>query len=136
MRVAKARLMPVSRLDLEQFGPFASARFDLVPGVNVLLGANGTGKTFVAKALYTLVKSLSGEGAPGVPPREAVRAKLAGVFRPDDGDIRRLVRRVHGGKANGRISITLDDRASRVRITISTGGSRPISHLAYPVPAH
>lgn len=123
--------MPVSRLELEQFGPFAAAGFDLVPGVNVVLGANGTGKTFAAKALYSVIKSLSGEGAPGVPPREAVRAKLAGAFRPDDGDIRRLVSRVHG-KTTGRIGVNLDDRESPIRITISTGGSKPISHLAYP----
>lgn len=122
--------MAVRTVKLDQFGPFSDAVLELVPGVNVLLGANGTGKTFVLKALYAVVKSLSGEGALGAPPREAVRAKLAGVFRPDDGDIRRLVSR-GSGKSTGRIRVEFDDRDA-IRVTISTGGSRPISSLIYP----
>ncbi|MDQ3675792.1 MAG: AAA family ATPase [Actinomycetota bacterium] len=120
--------MPVDTLLLERFGPFAEAELDLVPGVNVLLGANGTGKTFAAKALYSVLKAL-GDAPPGMAPREAVRAKLAGVFHPDDGDIRRLVRRVHG-RSNARVRVQFDDGAW-VRLTISTG-SRPISNLDYP----
>lgn len=121
--------MPITTVELDQFGPFAHATFDLVPGVNVLLGANGTGKTFMTKGLYSLVKGLSGEGAPGVPPREAVRGKLAGVFRPDDGDVRRLVSRVQG-RSTGRLRVDFDDR-DPIRVTISTG-ARPISSLTYP----
>jgi hypothetical protein len=120
--------MPVKSLELDQFGPFGSVKIDLVPGVNVLLGANGTGKTFAIKALYAVTKGLSGEGSLGASPREALRAKLAGVFRPDEGDIRRLVSRVQG-RAKGRIRVDFDDR-SPVRLTISTEGSNPISSLA------
>jgi hypothetical protein len=124
--------MAVTRLELEQFGPFESGQLDLVPGVNVLLGANATGKTFATKALYAVIKSLAGEGAPGVPPREAVRAKLAAVFRPDDGDIGRLVLRGFGGSPRARIGIDLDDRKTPVRVTISTRGSQAVSNLTYP----
>lgn len=119
--------MPVKSLELDQFGPFGDVKIDLVPGVNVLLGANGTGKTFAAKALYAVMKGLSGEGSLGATPREALRAKLAGVFRPDDGDVRRLVSRVQG-RATGRIRVEFDDR-SPVRLTISTKGSNPLSSL-------
>jgi AAA domain, putative AbiEii toxin, Type IV TA system len=123
--------MPIRAIELDHFGPFGgSTRLDLVPGVNVLLGANGTGKTFAAKALYSVVKGLAAEGAIGVTPREALRAKLAGVFRPDDGDIRRLVGRVHG-RATGRIRVDLGGK-SVVRVTISTGGRSPISSLGLP----
>jgi energy-coupling factor transporter ATP-binding protein EcfA2 len=122
--------MPVTRLTLDQIGPLTHAEFDLVPGVNVLLGPNGAGKTIAAKALYALVKGLSGQAAPGTSPREAVRAKLAGVFRPDDGDIRRLVSRVHG-KATGRIRVDFDDR-DPIRLTLSTSAKTAISALEFP----
>lgn len=120
--------MAVNKLVLQRFGPFADAEFDLVPGVNVMLGANGTGKTFAAKAVYAVLKGL-GDAAPGMAPREAVRAKLAGVFHPDDGDVARLVGRVHG-RTNARIRLQFDE-GPWVRLSISTG-SRPISSLDYP----
>ena len=122
--------MTVTRLNLERFGPFGTAKFDLSPGVNVILGANSTGKTFALKALYAVLKGLGPEARPGVPARELLRDKLAGVFLPDDGDIRRLVGRVHG-KANGRIELDFDD-ASPVRATISTGGKQVVSSLRFP----
>lgn len=39
-------------LRLENFTAFEDASFSFVPGVNVLVGENGTGKTHVMKALY------------------------------------------------------------------------------------
>ena len=41
-------------LRLQNFTAFADATFEFVPGVNVLVGENGTGKTHVLKALYAL----------------------------------------------------------------------------------
>lgn len=122
--------MAVTKLTLERFGPFGNVLLDLSPGVNVLLGANSTGKTFAAKALYAILKALARERAPGTSPRELVRDKLAGVFLPDDGDVRRLVSRIHG-KSTGRLRIDFDDRAP-VRLTLSTAGRRIVSSLDYP----
>ena len=122
--------MVVTNLELERFGPFGDVDFDLCPGVNVILGANSTGKTFALKALYSVLKGLGPEARPGLSPKEALEDKLAGVFLPDDGDIRRLVSRIHG-KSNGRIRVDFDDRKA-VRATISTGGKQAISGLLYP----
>lgn len=122
--------MPVTKLTLERFGPFANAEFDLSPGVNVILGANSTGKTFALKALYSILRGLNSEARPGVSPRELLRDKLAAVYLPDDGNVRRLVSRVHG-KTNGRIRVEFDD-FKPVRATISTGGQQVISSLSYP----
>ena len=41
-------------LKLENFTAFAAAAFDFVPGINVFVGENGTGKTHVMKALYAM----------------------------------------------------------------------------------
>ena len=40
------------QLRLENFTAFADATFEFVPGINVLIGKNGSGKTPVLKALY------------------------------------------------------------------------------------
>ena len=41
-------------LHLRNFTAFSDAAFDFVPGVNVFVGENGTGKTHVMKALYAM----------------------------------------------------------------------------------
>jgi hypothetical protein len=41
-------------LRLENFTAFADTAFEFVPGVNVLVGENGTGKTHAMKALYAM----------------------------------------------------------------------------------
>ncbi len=48
-------------LRLENFTAFAAAEFEFVPGVNVFIGENGTGKTHVMKALYAMQLTLSRE---------------------------------------------------------------------------
>lgn len=122
--------MPATQLSLDRFGPFGTTKFDLTPGVNVILGANSTGKTFAMKALYALLKGLGPEASPGAPPRELVREKLSGVFLPDDGDIRRLVSRIHG-KSTGRLRVEFDDR-DPIRVTISTAARQAIASLDFP----
>ncbi len=42
------------RLTLTNFTAFAEQTFEFVPGINVLIGENGVGKTHVMKALYAL----------------------------------------------------------------------------------
>lgn len=122
--------MPVTNFNLERFGPFDNVTFPFSPGVNVVLGANSTGKTFAIKALYALLKALGPGAQPGVADKEAVRSKLAGVFRPDDNDVRRLVKRLHG-KSTARLRLEFDDHEA-IRASISTGGSQVISHLTTP----
>ena len=68
---------------------------------------------------------------PSAAPRELVRDKLAAVFRPDDGDVRRLVSRIQG-KSTSRLRVEFGDREP-LRATISTSGRFPISNLEFPV---
>jgi hypothetical protein len=126
--------MPVTKFTLERFGPFGNVELALTPGVNVLLGANSTGKTFALKALYSILKGLGPEASPGTPPRELVREKLAGVFRPDNGAVGRLVSRAPG-RATGRLRVAFDNRGP-VTVNISTLSSVRISGLDSPKKPH
>lgn len=71
-------------LMLERFTVFEHASFSWSPFINVLVGVNGTGKTHAMKVLYAL--QLCGHDA------DALAKKLVAVFRPDKGDLGRLVR--------------------------------------------
>ena len=79
------------QLKLENFTAFKCAQFDWVPGVNVLIGANGTGKTHIMKLIYAL--QMEGHD------KQALKKKLATVFRPSGGRVSRLVNRKRGSSA-------------------------------------
>ncbi len=89
-------------LTLRNFTAFADAEFNFADGLNVIVGENGTGKTHVLKAAYSLVYvSARGAKVGGTPgPTEsyfqtAIADKLMGVFKPDN--LGGLVR--HGKKS-------------------------------------
>ncbi len=82
--------MKVTRLHLRNFTVFPDTTFDFAPGVNVLIGANGTGKSHVLKLVYALTEAtrrfVAGQGLEGGkdPTLNAlVRGMLMGVFQPD-----------------------------------------------------
>ena len=83
--------MPLTRLKLENFTAFESLDMELSPGINVLVGTNGTGKTHIMKVCYaacavsTVAFSLFVE-------------KLERVFLPSGHNERRLIR--HGRSGN------------------------------------
>jgi len=76
-------------LHLENFTAFTDARFEFVPGVNVFVGENGTGKTHAMKVLYAAERFYSS----GAPKRETI---LGRVFGTDDGA--ELIRLGAGGQ--------------------------------------
>ncbi len=76
--------MALTRVELENFTAFRSLKLDLCPGVNVLIGANGTGKTHLMKVCYAACDS-RGEGD--------FTSKLVRVFLPSGRRPGRLVRR-------------------------------------------
>ena len=44
--------MKLRHLELHRFTAFETAKFEFTPGVNVLIGENGTGKSHVLKLIY------------------------------------------------------------------------------------
>jgi hypothetical protein len=81
----------IESLTLRNLTAFADAEFNFAEGLNVLVSENGTGKTHVIKAAYSLVYvSARGAMVAGTPGptkpylQSAIADKLRGVFKPDD----------------------------------------------------
>src|SRR5262245_8324455 len=84
--------MKLTTLELRNLSTIEAADFDFAPGINILIGENGTGKSHVLKVLYALLRSTRILRVPTSDVGQAIRARLADIFRPDDGHIGRLVR--------------------------------------------
>ena len=116
--------MSVTNLSLKAFSLFQEAEFVFSPGLNVLIGANATGKSHVMKLLYSILKIKAG-GAnhsgrdSGTPEMTALKLqeKLQRVFRPDGDRIGRLVTRGRG-RNHAEAALTWDD--SEFAFTLTT----------------
>lgn len=78
----------INRLKLKNFTAFDELLMDFSPGINLIIGENGTGKTHILKLLYAILSSLKGE--------KKISEKLISIFLPKDDRIGRLVRRKKG----------------------------------------
>jgi len=101
--------MAIESITFDDFTVFGQATFELSPGINVIMGKNGCGKTHAMKAAYVLHRALkNGEKD------SELEKSLVEVFRPDH--IGRLVHR--RGKGNtGRVSAVFDEGRASVEIT-------------------
>lgn len=89
--------MTLSRIELEKFTAFDSLNLALSPGINVMVGPNGTGKTHLMKACYAAC-DVSRK------PDVSFAAKLLNVFLPYRREPGRLARRKKDGS---RASVTV-----------------------------
>ena len=106
--------MTITRVKLERFTAFESLDFRPSPGVNVLVGANGTGKTHLMKAAYA---------ACDVSKTEANYAeKLVRVFMPSGGAIGRLVKR-RQGRSGCRVGVSRGRRQLRASFSDHTAAA-------------
>ncbi|WP_437757398.1 AAA family ATPase [Sorangium sp. So ce1389] len=112
--------MKLTRLTLQGFTVFSDAAFDFAPGVNVLIGENGTGKSHVLKLVYALTEAArrfaAGEGLDGAAePKldDLVRGMLMGVFLPDSLDS-------FTKYSPGQADISLEWEDARVEVTLAT----------------
>ena len=101
--------MTITRLKLERFTAFEALDFRPSPGINVLVGANGTGKTHLMKVAYAAC-DVSKTGA-------GFAEKLIRVFMPSGGAIGRLVKR-RGAGPSCEVHIHRGDR--RLQLSFST----------------
>lgn len=94
----------ITQLKLENFTAFHSIDVRFSPGVNVLIGANGTGKTHLLKVLYAACAITVGEDR-----ERGFERKLAGVFHPFQSDLSRLIRRRPGRSGGAALAVWRDD---------------------------
>ena len=81
--------MALTRIKLDRFTAFHHLDLELSPGINVLVGANGTGKTHLMKVCYAACDVSKKDTSFG--------EKLVNVFLPSGRALGRLVRRRRGG---------------------------------------
>ena len=78
----------ITRIKFENFTAFDELTMQFSPGINILLGENGTGKTHVMKSLYAACSVID------VNTSQTFDQKLRAVFLPNS--IGRLVHRSQG----------------------------------------
>lgn len=76
----------LNKINIQNFGPLADIRWkDPSPQLNVIIGENANGKTFLLKALYTSVRAVEeyqrGQGNRSF--KEVLNSKLYWTFQPE-----------------------------------------------------
>ena len=99
--------MAITKMQFRQFTAFERLDFIACPGINVLVGANGTGKTHLMKVAYSTcdISKTKADFA----------EKLVSVFMPSSRNLGRLIRRQQTSsrdRINCHIEISRDDALS------------------------
>ena len=132
--------MTIARVKLERFTAFESLDIELSPGINVFVGANGTGKTHFLKVCYAAC-DVSKTGL-------SFAEKLVRVFLPSGGAVGRLVKRkgassigvielFRGTDTTARLRASFSNHTKSARSANITGANRwanpPIESVYIPV---
>ena len=127
---------PITRIKLTRFTGFHSLDFQPSAGINVLVGANGTGKTHIMKVAYAACEATR--------PQVRLADKLVAVFLPSQGGMGRLVKRQRGrseavvqiwrGDSNIRVKFsTAFKQAERAQTTLRHWHDNPVKSVYIPV---
>ncbi len=100
---------------LERFTAFKTLDIDFSPGINVLIGENGSGKTHILKAVYAAC-DVAGKN-------EDFAEKLANVYLPMDRNLGRLVHRQRG-RARGTVTVFRGKKSIRAAFSTIKGTVR------------
>lgn len=104
--------MKITSINAKNFMIFNDINLKFSKDINVISGANSTGKTALLKLLYASLKGYDNAYNSMNRTKELVETeivkKLCGVFRPDKNAVGRLVNRVQGSNRTD-LDIVLDD---------------------------
>ena len=103
----------LTRVRLEQFTAFKHLDLELHAGINVFVGANGTGKTHLLKAAYVACECARMDHDTLTEVR--VQDKLLQVFLPSGGSIGRLIQHPRDGRT-AIIEVWHGDRKLRIPV--------------------
>nr|MBC8363352.1 ATP-binding protein [Candidatus Desulfatibia profunda] len=95
----------IEHLEIKDFTVFDELKTDFVPGVNLFIGANGTGKTHLLKLLYSIQGTRIEKDF-----FQSIYEKILKVFLPHDLSFKRLIHRGKGEKKAAYISIAKNDQ--------------------------
>lgn len=128
--------MPIQRLHLAEFSAFEEAELEFCPGINVIIGANSTGKSHLMKVLYTGHHIAEWALASNTPPSNEVftsqlKEKLAGVFKPQEGEIGRLRHRRPG---RGSAEVAIETSEGRLAFRVSSLGRLTVEERSWAPP--
>lgn len=103
----------IERIEIRDFTAFDELKTDLVPGINLFIGDNGTGKTHILKLLYAMqAAQMKGSFS------KDIGAKILRVFLPRGLSLKRLLRRGKGAKKEAVFTIIKDGE----RLTVTMNG--------------
>ena len=120
----------LTRIRLERFTAFEHLDLNLSPGINVFIGANGTGKTHLLKVAYSACDFNVIESDIIIPERH-FREKLTRVFLPYRNDIGRLVKH-SGAYHEGVVEVWYGDQQFRVSVSKKGTGGGSLHNLDWP----
>jgi len=111
----------IKSLRLKTFTCFDDQPFDFSPGINVIIGENGTGKTHLMKVMAASLRAVRdwqiGHNQDDVVLENALAATLMGYFKPDQ--LSRLARRSTG---NATAEVSLKTSEGEVGYSFSKKG--------------
>ncbi|MDH4555718.1 ATP-binding cassette domain-containing protein [Pseudomonas sp. BN417] len=103
---------------IQSFGPLPNAEFRFAPGLNVVVGENGCGKSQLLKLLYSLLKvQADSRELSKTALQKSCADKLVGVFRPES--LGRLVQRLQG-QSKCEIALRMETSAHNLSISFAT----------------
>lgn len=125
---------PLARLQARSFGPIADVDIALSPGLNVIVGDNGTGKTQLLKLGYVCTSTLLAPVSGGEPFTKTqldrtIAAKLLGVFRPTQ--LGRLTNRTRG-RARSEIAAEFTGVREPLEFSFATNSATEVRVAAHP----
>lgn len=122
---------------LKNFTAFKEAEFSFTPGLNVIVGENGTGKSHVLKVAYSAIYAcgkgnnvLNEAGPTKAHLQLALADKLNAVFKPDS--LGRLVRRDHKGRKRCEVEVVFSHPSNHLVFSFSTVSKTDIVMDALP----
>jgi len=124
-------------LKIRGFTVFRTAELEFAKGLNVIVGANGTGKTHLLKLPYAVMAISAEEGKRRKEPptktllQPRIAEKISSVFRPED----RLGRLVHRQKGRNSCEVKMSFRQPKTSLTFGFSSLAKSEASVHRVPA-